>query len=105
MNAPIAVATDTNPWQSHRVEQELLAGRKIVSGQVFRSNEIGQLKSDYGVFAKYAELLGEDPASILFIDDRADLCKPAQEAGFQTHRFENELVLRQELMMHGLIAP
>jgi len=33
---PLAVATDTNIWQTRRVEQELLAGRKIVAGKVFR---------------------------------------------------------------------
>lgn len=103
--ATLMVATDTNLWQTQHVEQELLRGRKIVSGKVSRSNEIGQLKSEHRTFIRYAEMIGEAPADILFLDDRADLCKLAQEAGFKVHRFESELVLRQELMLRSLITP
>lgn len=101
--ARLAVATDTNVWQTHRVEQELLLGRKIISGQVFRSNEIGQLKLDYGTFTKYAELLGEEPANILFIDDRLDLCLEAKRAGFLICQFVDFDQLRGALASLGLI--
>lgn len=103
VNVPIAVATDTNVWQTHRVEQELLLGRRIIAGKVFRSNEIGQLKSDYGTFTKYAESLGEEPANILFIDDRLDLCLEAKRAGFLVCQFVDIDQLQGALASLGLI--
>ncbi len=99
----LAVATDTNVWQTDRIEYNILKGRKIIAGTIFRSNEIRKLKSEPGIFNFYARQLNEEPSSILFIDDRADLCKLAQEAGFQTHCFRDEWVLTQELMLRGLI--
>jgi FMN phosphatase YigB (HAD superfamily) len=101
----LAVVTDTNVWQTRRVEEELLRGQWITSRRFLRSDEIGQLKQEPGTFDLYARLLEEEPESILFIDDRDDLCRLAQEGGFQTHRFENSLILQQELRLRGLISP
>lgn len=97
---PLAFATDTNAWQTLR-EIQLVALQKY--GRAFRSNELGALKADGGVFERIIADLGEDPQRVLFVDDSPEKIERAAALGMVTHRFTSVAVLQQELIRLGLL--
>lgn len=102
VTAPLAFATDTNMWQTRR-ERELIDVRQF-SDTVFRSDEIGSLKADPGCFARIVSALGEDPTTVLLIDDSWEKVAQADALGLQTIRYDaNAEQLEAELMSYGCL--
>lgn len=97
----LAFATDTNEWQTAR-ERELVD--LTAYGRAFRSNELGALKADGGVFERILAELGEEPSRVLFVDDSPEKVERAVALGMVTHRFTSSAALRQELTHLGLLA-
>lgn len=93
-----AVLTDTNPWQTDKVNQ-LLIGSWLAQKQCICSNETGRLKSDPDAFQFCAQKLNWEPKEILFIDDREDLCALAQDAGMLVVQFVNAKSLSNDLKL------
>ena len=62
------------------------------------------VKPDPRIFALAIQRFGIEPASSLFIDDRADNVAAAAAAGFRVHQFIDAPALRAELARYGLPA-
>lgn len=97
----LAFATDTNEWQTAR-ERELVD--LAVYGRAFRSNELGALKADGGVFERILAELGEDPQHVLFVDDSPEKIAVALALRMQTHWFRDAMRLYAELESFGLVG-
>ena len=69
---------------------------------VLVSGEERLVKPDPAIYARAIERFGIDPATSIFIDDRADNVDAARAAGFQAVVFEGEPALRETL---GLTRP
>lgn len=82
---PLMIATDTNAWQTHRVNE--LMPLDDVAARIFRSDELGSLKRDPGTFERIAEAIGEEPRRICFVDDNAKNVARATRAGLDAVRF------------------
>lgn len=72
----------------HRVEDIQLQIDDIFSAAI-SARDIGFSKNNPQAFRELAQVLEIDPETTLFIDDKEENIQAAQEAGFQTHRFEN----------------
>ncbi|MDO8599206.1 MAG: HAD-IA family hydrolase [bacterium] len=99
-----AVATDTNEWQTAR-ERQLVDFRAPHFDNVreFRSNELGALKADGGVFERILAEIDEDPAHVLFVDDSPEKVARAAALGMPTIRFESAAQLHRALIERGLL--
>lgn len=101
----IAFATDTNEWQTAR-ERELV--NLAAYGRAFRSNELGALKADGGVFERILAELGEDPQRVLFVDDSPEKIAMAAALRMPTHWFRSGPLgaasLHSELTACGLFV-
>lgn len=85
VTVPVMVATDTNVWQTERMQQLVDMGQ--LARRVFRSDELGALKRELGTFERIAHEIGEEPRRICFIDDNVKNIARAAQAGFDTVRF------------------
>lgn len=98
---PLAFATDTNVWQIDRV-------RELVDldayGHIFRSDELGALKADGGVFERILATIGEEPAHVLFVDDSPEKIARAAALGMPTIQFINAPALDRELRHLGVLT-
>jgi putative hydrolase of the HAD superfamily len=85
-NAPLELAAqvDAAPWANlfrHR----------------FFSARLGRTKPDPRIFEQVCELLGAQPADVLFVDDRQDNVTAAAKIGMRAVRFTDVESLRTEL--------
>lgn len=97
----IVVLTNTNEWQTSR-ERELVDMEKY-SKKIFRSHEMGMLKTDEGCFEKAVEELGVYPENIIFIDDSKDNIEKAKSAGIECILFTDAKSLEKELENKGVL--
>lgn len=97
----VIFVTDSNEWQTRRVEKELVALEKL--GKVFRSHELGVMKKDGGFFEKVLEELDAMPHEVLLIDDGPEKIAKAKQLGMQTILFKNTARLRKELRKLGAL--
>lgn len=98
---PIAIATDTNVWQS-RKERELIDVRQFAD-KIFRSNILGALKRDPGCFRRIVETLGDPPETLLLIDDSPEKIAQAETLGLQTIQYTDSEALEMQLMHRGCL--
>ena len=71
--------------------------------QLLFSWRLGATKPDPGAFHGATEVLGVEPARILFVDDNADNVAAAKAAGWGAHRYTNSLNLHAALDAVGLL--
>ena len=93
--------TDTNEWQTER-ERELIDLRKY-SRTIYRSHEIGMLKTDEACFPYLINQLKVKPSEILLIDDGLEKIVKAQASGLQTIQFLNSEQLLRDLKAKNLL--
>jgi len=100
----IAIITDTNEWQT-RVEKELVDLTKlgIPSERIFRSHEIGMLKTDEECFPYVLKQLGVDYPDVYLVDDRHEKIEMAQKHGLRTIKFTDSESLVTDLVARGLM--
>ncbi len=65
--------------------------------QAFLSAELRLLKPDPQIFLRCAELLGLDPARIVFVDNKPENVRAARSVGMDGHVFTGPVELRQFL--------
>lgn len=70
---------------------------------VVLSYEVGAMKPNAAIYASAAASAGVDPASILFLDDRADNVQAAIALGWQAHRFTDAKSAREVLRWKNVI--
>jgi putative hydrolase of the HAD superfamily len=70
--------------------------------EVVLSNEVGLAKPDEAIYRLILERLQEDPAEVVFIDDRAENVAAAQAVGMHGILFESAGQLREELRALGI---
>lgn len=87
-------------WQRFHPTARLLDGFAdiIVSG----TEKLA--KPDPSIFHLARERFGIDPATALFIDDRADNVAAAQSVGFAGHHFSHADNLRADLVARGILT-
>lgn len=85
VTVPLMFATDTNAWQTERVNELVLLDG--FAARVFRSDVLGSLKCDPGTFERIAEAIGEEPRRVCFIDDDAKNVARAARVGFDVVQF------------------
>lgn len=86
---PICFVTNTNMWQTTRVENELIGLTSF--GSVYRSHEFGKLKTDAGFWDNLLvvkRVQRDLVSSILFIDDDRNNLAWAKAAGLQTYLYD-----------------
>ena len=71
--------------------------RRYISGQM------AMAKPDAAIYAAVEADCGLPPASLLFIDDRADNIAAAEARGWQGHLFDGPEGLRERLVAEGLL--
>jgi len=97
----IAFVTDTNIWQTERVNQLVDLG--VFSKEMHESCNIGMIKVDPGFFPYLVDQLKMDPADALLIDDSPEKIEMAQKVGLQTLLFVNPSQLKSELVARKLL--
>ncbi|MBI4150192.1 HAD family hydrolase [Candidatus Woesearchaeota archaeon] len=101
----IGFLTDTNAWQTYRVEAEMI---QLInhSPYVFRSNELHALKTDPECFpkviARLEEQLGIGASNIALVDDSVEKLAMAEKAGlvcilYQLHKPDKYTMLQRDL--------
>lgn len=103
VTVPLMIATDTNAWQTDRVQQ--LVDLERLARRTFRSDQLGALKQDAGTFERIAAEIGEEPSRILLIDDSANKIARAKRAGFDAVQFRDVRQLVAELQVRHVFAP
>jgi putative hydrolase of the HAD superfamily len=108
--AGYAVHLGTN---QHRQRAELMRGGlgydELFDVSVY-SCDVGHAKPEPAYFTRAAELIGADPGTILFVDDRADNVASARSVGMRAEQWEHDLAapdravprLRALLARHGI---
>lgn len=101
----LGLATDTNEWQSERV-QELVPNFSLMNLAVqrFESHVLDMLKSDPGFFETVGGNVGCTAQECLLIDDSPEKVAHAAMLGMHTHRFTSAAALREELVRLGLLT-
>ena len=101
INHRIAIATDTNDWQTAR-ERQLIDLSKFAAWE-FRSHEMHLLKTEKAYWLRVMHDLGEKPANIFYIDDSSEKLKVAEKFGIRCIHFENPAELARSLRHNSLI--
>lgn len=91
---PVWLVSNTNPC--HIRYGEMKGYFKSFAGTVY-SFEIGVRKPERGFFKKALEIAGVEAQSTLFIDDKLENVRSAQEMGFVTIHYRSNRQVRQEL--------
>jgi 2-haloacid dehalogenase len=71
---------------------------------VILSYEHGLMKPHLSLYRIAAEKTGEDAASILFLDDRADNVAAAVASGWRAHQFTDAGSAREVLRVAGVLG-
>lgn len=66
------------------------------------SADVKLLKPDHAIYKHFLETFKLDPATLLFIDDRAENVEAAIECGFNAIQFTNAETLKEDLKELGL---
>lgn len=91
----LAFVTDTNEWQTAK-ERELIDLRNY-SDRIFRSHEMGMLKTDEDCFPYVIERLGVTPSRITLVDDSVEKTQMAERFGIKTILFSEGMDLMSRL--------
>jgi len=101
----LAFLTDTNVWQDERM-RELVALEKYADpSRIFKSHEMGMVKTDEMCFPYVLSQLGDKAEEVLLIDDSSEKVNTAKQHGWQTHRFVNSGELSGYLKNIGYPVP
>lgn len=91
----LVILTDTNVWQTEK--EESWVNLKKYAFKVFRSHQIGMLKTDKELFPYIIRALGVEANELLLIDDSPEKIKMAQQFNLQTHLYKNSRLLKNFL--------
>ncbi len=97
---PLALISNTNEAHVEHIRENFGVFDHF-EHRVF-SYEVGSLKPDRKIFECAIGAVGRRPASLLFIDDRAENIAAGRELGMQTHLFESLAGLRKAFQQAGV---
>ncbi len=95
----LAFATNTNNWQTQR-EKQLIDLRRY-SDWIFRSDELGMLKTDKGYFSHITHQLPVKAGEIILVDDNLENIMKAKKCGLKTVHFSDAENLVRALEKNG----
>lgn len=97
----IGFVTNTNPWQTERIEKVLVPivwNRTLASyGPVFRSEEMHLFKTDDAFFPLVLNAMGIEATDAVFIDDFRENVKKAESYGIRSILYKDPAWLKREL--------
>ncbi len=97
----VMIFSNTN--QEHWDHAVAASGGGLGRIEAYLSHEIGDLKPTVSSYLTVAKKASIDPATSLFIDDRADNVEAARHAGFQAVVFTDQVALIEVLRTAGVV--
>ncbi|WP_100488361.1 HAD family hydrolase [Sporolactobacillus pectinivorans] len=98
----IAVLSNSNSFLEERLEEFQLMP---LFEFVINSYRVRMKKPDEEIFKLAIERLGEEPESVLFVDDKERNTDTAKRLGFQVHTFTDTETFKNDLLDQGWLTP
>lgn len=98
---PLATLTNNSDLVRSGLEQRYPEVMGLFRPQVF-SADVGLLKPDPRLFRTLLDLMGLDPAQVLYVDDQQACAAAAESLGMTACRFHSATELEAELAARGL---
>lgn len=99
----IAVLTNNTTLVADHIDTLLPELRSLFGSRIYASARFKTAKPDPRCYRLCLSELQVAPETVLFIDDLAENCAGAQEAGLLAHHHTTPEALRQTLAKHGLL--